>query len=123
MPGIVAAALIAGLIGGGVGFGGAYTLLDGGSTGPLLTSSPASPGSASAAPGSVAAAAQKAMPSTVDLRVEMAQGSPRAAAWSSPPTATYSPTTTWSPAPRNSSVTLSDGSEHPATVVGHRPEL
>ena len=30
MTGIVAAALVAGLVGGGVGFGGAYALLDGG---------------------------------------------------------------------------------------------
>ncbi len=49
------------------------------------------------------------------------RGSPRAAAWSSPPTATCSPTTTWSPAPGTISVTLSDGSEHPATVVGTAP--
>jgi putative serine protease PepD len=121
MPGIVAAALIAGLVGGGVGFGGAYTLLDGGSTGPLLTSSPASPGSASAAPGSVAAAAQKAMPSTVDLRVEMAQGVAEGSGVVLTADGNILTNNHVVAGARNISVTLSDGSEHPATVVGTAP--
>ena len=74
MTGMVTAALIAGLVGGGLGFGGAYAVLDGGPAGPQLTSAPAGVGSAAAADGSVTAAAQRAMPSTVDLRVQMAQG-------------------------------------------------
>jgi putative serine protease PepD len=121
MPGIVAAALIAGLVGGGVGFGGAYTLLDGGSTGPLLTSSPASPGSASAAPGSVAAAAQKAMPSTVDLRVEMAQGVAEGSGVVLTADGNILTNNHVVAGARNISVTLSDGNEHPATVVGTAP--
>jgi putative serine protease PepD len=121
MPGIVAAALIAGLVGGGVGFGGAYTLLDGGSTGPLLTSSPASPGSASAAPGSVAAAAQKAMPSTVDLRVEMAQGVAEGSGVVLTADGNILTNNHVVAGARNIRVTLSDGSEHPATVVGTAP--
>src|SRR4051794_30064215 len=121
MTGIVAAALIAGLVGGGVGFGGAYTLLDGGSAGPLLTSSPAGSGSASAAPGSVAAAAQKAMPSTVDLRVEMAQGVAEGSGVVLTADGNVLTNNHVVAGARTISVTLSDGSEHPATVVGTAP--
>ena len=72
MTGILAAAVIAGLVGGGAGFGGAYALLSSSNT-PALTSSPSS-GVAAAEPGTVAGAAAIAMPSTVDLRVTTAQG-------------------------------------------------
>jgi putative serine protease PepD len=119
MPGIVAAALIAGLVGGGVGFGGAYALVD---EAPQLTSSPASAGSAAAAaPGSVAGAAQKAMPSTVDLRVQLAQGVAEGSGVVLTADGNVLTNNHVVSGARTISVTLSDGSEHPATVVGTAP--
>jgi putative serine protease PepD len=56
MVGIVAAALIAGLVGGGAAFGGAYALTGNHPVNTVLTSSPASPASTNATPGTVAAA-------------------------------------------------------------------
>ena len=70
--GIVAAAVLAGVIGGAGGFGGAYALLDGHAGSPVLPSvtSTANP----ALPGTVAGAASTAIPSTVDIRVNLSQG-------------------------------------------------
>jgi putative serine protease PepD len=121
MSGIVAAALVAGLIGGGVGFGGAYALLDGGTAAPSLSSSPASPGAAAAAPGSVAAAAQKAMPSTVDIRVQLGQGIAEGSGVVLTADGNVLTNNHVVAGARTISVTLADGSEHPATVVGTSP--
>ena len=122
MTGIVTAALIAGLVGGGAGFGGAYAVLEGGSANSTLTSAPATSGGTPAVPGSVAAAAQKAMPSTVDIRVQLGQG----VAEGSGVILTADGdvlTNNHVVAGANGtiSVTLADGSEHPATVIGTAP--
>ncbi|GAA4549064.1 trypsin-like peptidase domain-containing protein [Pseudonocardia xishanensis] len=128
MVGIVAAALIAGLVGGGAGFGGAYALLDGGSSsssssGSTLTGQPASNSSASApVDGSVAAAAAKATPSTVDIRVTLAQGSAEGSGvilTSDGDVLTNNHVVAGSTGPIQ--VTLSDGTTHSATVVGTSP--
>ena len=72
MTGVVTAALIAGLVGGGAGFGGAYALLDSqarsSASSPALGSVPATTGTAPASNGTVAGAAAAAAPSTVDIR-------------------------------------------------------
>lgn len=120
--GIVSAALIAGLVGGGAGFGGAYALLDG-SPAPVLTSSPATAGGgASAVPGSVAAAARTAMPSTVDIRVAMNQGTAEGSGvvlTADGNVLTNNHVVAGSTG--DIGVTLADGSEHPAKVVGTSP--
>jgi putative serine protease PepD len=121
MTGIVAAALIAGLVGGGLGFGGAYALLDERSANPTLSSAPAGSGSAAAAPGSVAAAAQKALPSTVDLRVQLGQGVAEGSGVILTADGNVLTNNHVVAGARAISVTLSDGSEHPATVVGTAP--
>ena len=120
--GIVATALIAGLVGGGVGVGGTYALLgDGAAPRPALTTAPATAASATV-PGTVAAAAQKAMPSTVDIRVTMAQG---AAEGSGVILTADGNVLTNNHVVAGSTgeivVTLADGTEHPATVVGTAP--
>ena len=76
---------------------------------------------AAAAPGSVAAAAQKAMPSTVDLRVEMAQGVAEGSGVVLTADGNVLTNNHVVAGARTISVTLSDGSEHPATVVGTAP--
>ncbi|WP_296373686.1 trypsin-like peptidase domain-containing protein [Pseudonocardia sp.] len=123
MTGIVAAALIAGVVGGGLGFGGAYALLDRGS-GTTLTQSPASSASnaANIVPGSVAAAAAKAMPSTVDIQVALAQGTAEGSGVIL--TADGDVLTNnhvVAGATGAITVTLADGSEHQATVLGTSP--
>ena len=77
MSAVVTAALLAGLVGGGTGFAGAYALLDddrAAATAPALGSVPSTGGAAPAADGTVAAAAAIASPSTVDIRVPVGQG-------------------------------------------------
>jgi putative serine protease PepD len=122
MAGVVAAALIAGIIGGGAGFGGAYALLDHGGSATTLSSSPASATAAAATNGTVSAAAAKAMPSTVDIRVTLAQGSAEGSGvvltadgnilTNNHVVAGSTGTIT---------VTLADGSQHTAKVVGTSP--
>jgi putative serine protease PepD len=124
MTGIVAAALIAGIVGGGAGFGGAYALLDHGSSGggATLTGQPATNASTKPVDGSVAAAAAKASPSTVDIRVQTAQG---AAEGSGVILTSDGDVLTNNHVVAGSSgqiqVTLSDGTQHAATLVGTSP--
>ena len=122
MGAVVAAALIAGVVGGGAGFGGAYALYGHGVGIPQLTSSPASSSALNATPGSVAAAAATATPSTVDIQVQLAQGSSEGSGVIL--TADGNVLTNnhvVAGGGGNMVVTLSDGSEHPATVVGTSP--
>jgi putative serine protease PepD len=120
--GIVAAALIAGFVGGGAGFGGAYALLDTGSATPALTSAAPASTAADAVPGSVAAAAQKAMPSTVDIRVSTPQGMAEGSGvilTEDGNVLTNNHVVAGSTGEIR--VTLADGSEHRAIVVGSSP--
>ena len=121
MTNVVAAALIAGLVGGATGFGGAYALLATDSPSTSLTSSPASP-AASTEPGTVAGAASIATPSTIDIRVTMAQGTAEGSGVVL--TADGSVLTNNHVVAGGTgriTVTLSDGTEHTATVVGTAP--
>ncbi len=121
--GIVVAALIAGLVGGGAAGAGTFALLDrNGSGGSALTQSAPSAGTAAAAPGSIAAAAAKAMPSTVDIQVNLAQGSGEGSGvilTADGDVLTNNHVVAGSTGPIT--VTLADGSEHAATVVGTSP--
>ncbi len=124
MGGIVAAALIAGLIGGGAGFGGAYALLEGGSSssGVTLNGVPASTTVAAVANGTIAAAAQQAIPSTVDIRVPVAQGIAEGSGvilTADGAVLTNNHVVDGATGPIG--VTLADGSQHAATVVGTSP--
>jgi putative serine protease PepD len=124
MAGVVTAALLAGLVGGGAGFGGAYALLDGGSrsgvSAPALGSVLAST-NAPASNGTVAGAAAAATPSTVDIRVSTAQGAAEGSGvvlTADGAVLTNNHVVAGSTA---STVTLADGSEHAATIVGTSP--
>ncbi|GAA1849849.1 hypothetical protein GCM10009836_32020 [Pseudonocardia ailaonensis] len=123
MVGIVAAALIAGLVGGGAGFGGAYALLENNSSsGVTLSGQPATQNSSAVTNGTVAAAAAKATPSTVDIRVQTSQGT---AEGSGVILTADGDVLTNNHVVAGSSgqiqVTLSDGSTHTAKVVGTSP--
>ncbi len=122
MSAVVTAALIAGLVGGGGGFAGAYALLDGGApSSSTITSVPAT-GAAATTPGSVAAAAQTAMPSAVDIRVPLAQGiAEGSGVILTPDGNVLTNNHVVAGATGDITVTLADGSEHPATVVGSAP--
>ena len=121
--GIVVAALIAGLIGGGAGGVGAYAALsrDGG-IGPQLTQSGSASGSTAAASGSIAAAAAKATPSTVDISVNLGRGTGEGSGvilTADGNVLTNNHVVAGAQGPIT--VTLADGSEHQATVVGTSP--
>jgi putative serine protease PepD len=122
---LAAVALLAGLVGGGAGLGGAYALLERdrpAASGPALGSVSSSAGTAPVSNGTVAGAAAAAAPSTVDIRVATARGSAEgsgivltadgAVLTNNHVVAGTSGTIT---------VTLADGSQHPATVVGAAP--
>jgi putative serine protease PepD len=125
MAGVVTAALLAGLVGGGAGFGGAYALLEherpAVST-PALGSVAASGNTAPASNGTVAGAAAAAAPSTVDIRVITSQG---VAEGSGVILTADGAVLTNNHVVEGSSgtinITLNDGTEHPATVVGTSP--
>ena len=122
--GIVVAALIAGLIGGGAAGAGTYALLaNGGGIGPQLTqSAPTSGGSVAAASGSIAAAAAKTTPSTVDISVNLARGTGEGSGvilTADGNVLTNNHVVAGAQGPIT--VTLADGSEHPATLVGTSP--
>jgi putative serine protease PepD len=118
--GIVAAALVAGVVGGTGGFAGAYALLDGHGMSSVLATAPAA--TTPTSPGSVAAAAAIALPTTVDIRVPQSQGTDEGAgiiltADGDVLTNNHVIAGTTGPI----TVTLSDGSQHTATVVGTSP--
>ncbi|MFC4946033.1 S1C family serine protease [Pseudonocardia sp. GCM10023141] len=122
MGGIVAAALIAGIVGGGAGFGGAYALLGSPSGGTQLTSSPSSTNASALTPGSVPAAAAKMTPSTVDIQGKVAQGTVEGTgviltADGNVLTNNHVVAGTQGPV----TVTLADGTTHTATIVGTSP--
>jgi putative serine protease PepD len=124
MAGVVTAALIAGLVGGGAGFGGAYVLLDSraATSTSALGSAPARTATAPAAAGSVAAAAATASPSTVDIRVASGQGTAEGSGvilTADGAVLTNNHVVAGASGPIT--VTLADGSEHTATVVGVSP--
>jgi putative serine protease PepD len=121
MATIVVTALIAGLVGGGAGFGGAYALLGDGSGSPLLTSSPQGSDAVNAAPGSVTAVAQTVTPSTVDIRATLAQGEAEGSGVVLTANGDILTNNHVVAGSRDITVTLSDGSERPATVVGTSP--
>ena len=122
MVGIVALALAAGLVGGGAGFGAAYAVLDHNGGSVTLSSSPASASNAAATNGTVAAAAAKAMPSTVDIRVTLAQGTAEGSGVILTADGNVL-TNNHVVAGSNGqiTVTLADGSQHTAKVVGTSP--
>jgi putative serine protease PepD len=121
MATIVVTALIAGLVGGGAGFGGAYALLGDGSGSPLLTSSQQGSDAVNAAPGSVTAVAQTVTPSTVDIRTTLAQGEAEGSGVVLTANGDILTNNHVVAGSRDITVTLSDGTEHPATVVGTSP--
>lgn len=123
MTGIVTAALIAGLVGGGAGFGGAYALLgSGGGAGTQLSSTPASSNASALTPGSVPAAAAKAMPSTVDIRVNVQGGTGEGTGVILSADGTVLTNNHVVAGSTGAiSVTLADGTVHQATVVGTSP--
>ncbi|MCO1660975.1 S1C family serine protease [Pseudonocardia humida] len=124
MAAVVTAALIAGLVGGGGGFAGAYALLDGGNSpaGSSLTTAPSANNAASTTPGTVAGAAQTATPSTVDIQVNLAQGTAEGSGivlTADGNVLTNNHVVAGATGPIT--VTLADGTEYPATVVGTSP--
>jgi putative serine protease PepD len=124
MTGIVAAALIAGLVGGGVGFGGAYALMDGSGGTTTTLGSAADPTAGSApADGTVAGAAAKATPSTVDIQVRTAQGTAEGSGviLSADGEVLTNNHVVAGAQGGQIGVTLADGSSHQASIVGTSP--
>jgi putative serine protease PepD len=116
---VVVAASLAGLVGAGVGFGGAYAVVDGNEATTLSSSPPSSP--VTAAPGSVAGAAQFAMPSTVDIKVRTAQGGGEGSGVVLTADGAVLTNNHVVAGASDIAVTLADGTEHTATVVGTAP--
>ncbi|MFP5022743.1 S1C family serine protease [Pseudonocardia phyllosphaerae] len=127
--GVVALALAAGVLGGGLGFGGAYALLDdtssgSGSSAAALTSAADPTASAKPADGTVAGAAAAASPSTVDIQVRTAQGVAEGSGvvlTSDGDVLTNNHVVAGAGNGGKMTVTLADGSTHPATVTGTSP--
>ncbi|MEQ3554169.1 trypsin-like peptidase domain-containing protein [Pseudonocardia nematodicida] len=123
--GLVAVALAAGLIGGGVGFGGAYAVFENGSgTAATLTSSAAPGTPATPADGTVAGAAAAVTPSTVDIQVRGAQGTAEGSGvilTADGDVLTNNHVVAGAGGGGQMTVTLADGSQHSATVVGTSP--
>jgi putative serine protease PepD len=120
--GIVVAALIAGLVGGGVAGAGTYAVLANDGNPQLTQSAATSGGTAAAAAGSIAAAAAKATPSTVDISVNLGRGTGEGSGvilTADGNVLTNNHVVAGAQGPIT--VTLADGSEHQATVVGTSP--
>jgi putative serine protease PepD len=122
MGGVVAAALIAGVLGGGAGlFAGAYVLLGDGESGRTLSAAPQSSDAVDAAPGTVSAAAQAVLPSTVDIRATTAQGATGGSGVIVTAEGDVLTNNHVVAGGGEITVTLPDGTEHPAAVVGTSP--
>jgi putative serine protease PepD len=125
MTGVVTAALLAGLVGGGAGFGGAYALLGHdrpAAAAPALGSVPAPSGAAPASNGTVAGAAAAATPSTVDIRVITSQGvAEGSGVILTADGAVLTNNHVVDASAGSITVTLADGSQHAAKVVGTAP--
>ncbi|MEU6701509.1 trypsin-like peptidase domain-containing protein [Pseudonocardia sp. NPDC046786] len=122
---VVALALAAGLVGGGVGFGGAYAVLGSSGSGQPTLASAADPGTpARAADGSIAGAAAAITPSTVDIQVRTAQGVSEGSGvilTADGEVLTNNHVVSGAAQGGQITVTLSDGTRHEATVVGTSP--
>ncbi|BBG00284.1 MULTISPECIES: S1C family serine protease [Pseudonocardia] len=122
---VIALALAAGLVGGGVGFGGAYAVLGSSGSGQASLASAADPGTpARAADGSIAGAAAAIMPSTVDIQVRTGQGVAEGSGvvlTADGEVLTNNHVVSGAAQGGEITVTLSDGTRHQATVVGTSP--
>ncbi|MGI5128557.1 S1C family serine protease [Pseudonocardia sp. CA-107938] len=119
---VITAAVLAGVVGGAAGFGGAYALVGNHGSAVGLTQQPASSNSANLVPGSVGAAAAKAMPSTVDIQVRLAQGvGEGSGVILTPDGNVLTNNHVVAGSTGQIVVTLADGSEHQAKVVGTSP--
>lgn len=116
---VVAAALLAGLVGGGAGFGGAYALLGDRAATPVLATTPSAPTSTAA--GTVAGAAAVATPSTVDIQVRTPAGVAEGSGVVLTADGAVLTNDHVVDGAREVTVTLADGTEHTATVVGTSP--
>ncbi|OLL76188.1 peptidase S1 and S6, chymotrypsin/Hap [Pseudonocardia sp. Ae168_Ps1] len=124
--GLVTVAVAAGLIGGGVGFGGAYAVLGGdtGSSTATLSSSAAPGTPAQAADGSIAGAAAAITPSTVDIQVRTAQGTAEGSGvilTADGEVLTNNHVVSGAGDGGQITVSTADGTQHRATVVGTSP--
>jgi putative serine protease PepD len=121
MSQVVVAAVVAAVVAGAGGVGAGYALLDHGSGSSALTVAPA--GSVTApATGTVAGAAATALPSTVDIKVALAQGTSEGSGvvlTAAGDVLTNNHVVAGSTG--SITVTLADGSQHSATVVGTSP--
>jgi putative serine protease PepD len=117
----VTAAVVAALVGGAAGFGGAY-LAETRTSSPVLGSVPSA--ATSTADGTVAGAAAVATPSTVDIRVTTARGAAEGSGVvlsADGAVLTNNHVVAEAAAGGSITVTLADGSQHPARVVGTSP--
>ena len=124
--GLVAVALAAGLIGGGVGFGGAYAVLgdSGSASPPTLASAAEPPAPAEPADGSIAGAAAAITPSTVDIQVRTAQGASEGSGvvlTADGEVLTNNHVVAGAGNGAQITVSTSDGNQYRATVVGTSP--
>ncbi len=117
---VAVSALVSALVGGGAGVG-AYALLDDDGPGAQLVTSPSAP-AAAAEPGTVAGAAAIATPSTVDIQVPLAQGAAEGSGVVlSADGAVLTNNHVVAGATGPITVTLADGTERTATLVGAAP--
>ena len=121
--GMVTVALVAGLVGGGAGLGGAWAVLADArpAATPALGAVPASVGTAPIAGGTVAGAAAAAAPSTVDIRVVTARGVGEGSGVVLTADGAVLTNNHVVESGGTITVTLADGTQHAATVLGTSP--